>query len=105
MTFFACKLCDATAEHVRQIEQHLLDEHDLEAYAKDRELSLGRFREIRKRVLCQGDCLGRTEHVHLRPNSVGRDVWRCTGCGEKRAGPILTKSDVEQSLAADGGGR
>lgn len=62
-------------------------------------------REIRKLLPCDGDCSGQTEHVHLTKNDVLRDVWLCTVCKEPRAGPILTQSDVEQTIAADGGER
>ena len=60
-------------------------------------------RVIRKQLPCDGDCDGQTEHVHLGENDVRRDVWRCTECDKKRSGPILSRSDVEQPVAADGG--
>ena len=60
---------------------------------------------VRKDLPCQGQCSGFSEHEHRGPNSVGRDVWKCIDCGETRAGPILTKSDVEQPVATDGGER
>lgn len=58
---------------------------------------------VRKRLPCQGDCNHRTEHEHQGRNIVGRDVWQCVECRGTRAGPILSKREVEQPIATDGG--
>lgn len=58
---------------------------------------------VRRRVYCTGDCDGNTLHLLKGMNRVGRPVWECLECHETRAGPILTKSDVQQPVATDGG--
>lgn len=103
---------DATGDRWR-VDEHgaLIREDDDVSFGESatieavRELVPDGGREIRKRLPCVGDCEEQTEHVHIGENRIGRDVWRCTYCKETRAGPILTKSDVEQTVATDGGGQ
>lgn len=59
--------------------------------------------KIEKVLPCEGECAGFTDHQHRGANRVKRDVWVCLDCGATRSGPILTRSDVDQAVATDGG--
>jgi len=106
-------LFEDSAGYRWRVDEHgaLIREHDEITIGEDAEIEAVREvipdggRVVRKRVPCDGDCDGQTEHVHLGKNDVRRDVWRCTRCDETRAGPILSRSDVAQPVATDGGGR
>lgn len=44
-----------------------------------------------------------TDHELLGANIVGRPVWRCLECGERRTGPFAADRAADKEIATDGG--